>query len=363
LHAPRRHHPHKSRKFSLQEYHPEWRRQSGTEGGPTGRRISVQPEDATLQEADIDELTSHRSDDPRALRRHKVSAQSGSSLVNINRKEAPQLQHLLPSSKYKKMYDHSPHEVFVQLDELTGSGEDREWKETARWIKYEEDVEEGADRWGRPHVASLSFHSLLNLRRCLETGVVLMDLEEKDLPSVAYRVVEQMVVDELIHEDDKAVIMRALLLRHRHVNESSHGGFSFGPKRKYSSYTSLQSLSMRAEDGGNGEVIVGVRRLNSFVSPTQSYTLSPPSLHPNSVYGQSPNLSSRNQPPAAPPPPPSTKDRHARHTANHGRCRRSGSQDSSSTATAATAASAAAAATAAAAAAAAPVTLTTVTCA
>nr|XP_049467054.1 band 3 anion transport protein-like isoform X4 [Anopheles coluzzii] len=247
--SKRRHHPHKSRKFSLQEYHPEWRRQSGTEGGPTGRRISVQPEDATLQEADIDELTSHRSDDPRALRRHKVSAQSGASLVNINRKEAaPPLQHLLPSSKYKKMYDHSPHEVFVQLDELTGSGEDREWKETARWIKYEEDVEEGADRWGRPHVASLSFHSLLNLRRCLETGVVLMDLEEKDLPSVAYRVVEQMVVDELIHEDDKAVIMRALLLRHRHVNESSHGGFSFGPKRKYSSYTSLQNLAFRMYD-------------------------------------------------------------------------------------------------------------------
>ncbi|XP_040169196.1 band 3 anion transport protein-like isoform X7 [Anopheles arabiensis] len=265
-----RHHPHKSRKFSLQEYHPEWRRQSGTEGGPTGRRISVQPEDATLQEADIDELTSHRSDDPRALRRHKVSAQSGTSLVNINRKEAaPPLQHLLPSSKYKKMYDHSPHEVFVQLDELTGSGEDREWKETARWIKYEEDVEEGADRWGRPHVASLSFHSLLNLRRCLETGVVLMDLEEKDLPSVAYRVVEQMVVDELIHEDDKAVIMRALLLRHRHVNESSHGGFSFGPKRKYSSYTSLQSVDdkkprivpateINGHGGGHGETRINI---------------------------------------------------------------------------------------------------------
>ncbi|XP_035792689.1 anion exchange protein 2-like isoform X7 [Anopheles albimanus] len=239
-----RHHPHKSRKFSLQEYHPEWRRQSGAEGGPTGRRVSVQPEDATLQEADIDELTSHRSDDPRALRRHKVSqAQASSSVVNINRKEAGvPLAQLLPSTKYKKLYDHSPHEVFVQLDELTGSGEEREWKETARWIKYEEDVEEGADRWGRPHVASLSFHSLLNLRRCLETGVVLMDLEEKDLPSVAYRIVEQMVVDELIHEDDKPVIMRALLLRHRHVNESSHGGFSFGPKRKYSSYTSLQSV-------------------------------------------------------------------------------------------------------------------------
>ncbi|XP_062543565.1 anion exchange protein 2 isoform X2 [Armigeres subalbatus] len=293
-----RHHPHKSRKYSLQEYHPEWRRQSGTEGvSTTTRRVSVQPEDAALQEADIDELTSHRSDDPRALRRHKVSAQSqtqpgGPSMVNINRKEGDKLQNLLPSNKFKKMYDHSPHEVFVQLDELTGSGEEREWKETARWIKYEEDVEEGADRWGRPHVASLSFHSLLNLRRCLETGVVLMDLEEKDLPSVAYRIVEQMVIDELIHEDDKPTIMRALLLRHRHVNEHSHGGFHFGPKRKYSSYSSLQSLSLRAEDGNNGEVIVGVRRLNSFVSPTQSYTLSPPLLHhPN----YSPSLVAKQQ--------------------------------------------------------------------
>lgn len=60
--------------------------------------------------------------------------------------------------------------VFVQLDELKGSGNEREWKETARWIKYEEDVQEGTDRWGRPHVASLSFHSLLNVRRSLESG-------------------------------------------------------------------------------------------------------------------------------------------------------------------------------------------------
>lgn len=49
-----------------------------------------------------------------------------------------------------------------------------------------------------------------------------------------------MAIDDLIHENDKPTVMRALLLRHRHVNESSHGGFPFGNKRKYSSYTSLQ---------------------------------------------------------------------------------------------------------------------------
>lgn len=137
------------------------------------------------QEADIAELISHRSDDPRGMRRHKVQP-AGERLARKDKDSSP------PNVIHKKLYDHSPHEVFVQLDELHGTGEDREWKETARWIKYEEDVEEASDRWGRPHVASLSFHSLLNLRRCLETGVVLLDLEERDLPGVAYRVVEQV---------------------------------------------------------------------------------------------------------------------------------------------------------------------------
>lgn len=130
------------------------------------------------------------------MRRHKVQPSSGvgnSGGAALNGHASNLLQ-----SPQKKTIDRSPHEVFVQLDELTGEGEDREWKETARWIKYEEDLEEGADRWGRPHVAPLSFHSLLNLRRCLETGVVILDLDEKDLPSVAYRVVEQVNALSLI---------------------------------------------------------------------------------------------------------------------------------------------------------------------
>ncbi|KAK9294619.1 hypothetical protein QLX08_010812 [Tetragonisca angustula] len=241
-HEHKRHH-HKSRKYSLQE-DPQWRKRSGA-GLPDGpavlaRRVSVQPEEAsTLQELDIDDLESHRSDDPRGMRRHKTAH----STVQIGRRK----EGGIPHDTFKKMYDHSPHEVFVQLDELYGIGEEREWRETARWIKYEEDVEEGADRWGRPHVASLSFHSLLNLRRCLETGVVLLDLEEKDLPGLAYRVVEQMVVEELILPEDRPVVMRALLLRHRHVHDHDRG-FRFGGKRNYSSYTSLQSVCLEEED-------------------------------------------------------------------------------------------------------------------
>ncbi|XP_063986657.1 band 3 anion transport protein isoform X2 [Diachasmimorpha longicaudata] len=236
-------HHYKSRKYSLQE-DPQWRKRSGAGlpdiAGAMGRRVSVQPDEAsTLQELDIDDLESHRSDDPRGMRRHKAAH----STVQIGRKK----EGGIPHETFKKMYDHSPHEVFVQLDELHGIGEEREWRETARWIKYEEDVEEGADRWGRPHVASLSFHSLLNLRRCLETGVVLLDLEEKEVPGLAYRVVEQMVIEELILPEDRPVVMRALLLRHRHVHEHERG-FRFGGKKNYASYTSLQSIWLDEED-------------------------------------------------------------------------------------------------------------------
>ncbi|CAH1989911.1 unnamed protein product [Acanthoscelides obtectus] len=143
----------------------------------------------------------------------------------------------------KKLYDHSPHAIFVELAELTkleNAKEEKEWKETARWIKYEEDVEEGVDRWGKPHVASLSFHSLLNLRRCLEEGLVILDMEEKELPAIAYRICEELFKDDLVKEEDKGKIMRTLLLRHRHVNDHHDRGFRFSNKKH--SYTSLQNL-------------------------------------------------------------------------------------------------------------------------
>lgn len=72
-------------------------------------------------------------------------------------------------------------QVFVELDELfMGEHEEWEWREKARWIKFEEDVEEGAERWGKPHVASLSFHSLIELRKGLETGESLAVITQLD---------------------------------------------------------------------------------------------------------------------------------------------------------------------------------------
>lgn len=64
-----------------------------------------------------------------------------------------------------------PPQLFVELNELiVEKDHEMRWKERARWIKFEEDVEEETDRWGKPHVASLSFRSLLELRRTITHG-------------------------------------------------------------------------------------------------------------------------------------------------------------------------------------------------
>ncbi len=36
-----------------------------------------------------------------------------------------------------------------------------------RWLKFEEDVEDGGERWSKPYVATLSLHSLFELRSCI----------------------------------------------------------------------------------------------------------------------------------------------------------------------------------------------------
>uniref|UniRef100_A0A8C3G1X2 Anion exchange protein n=1 Tax=Cyclopterus lumpus TaxID=8103 RepID=A0A8C3G1X2_CYCLU len=116
--------------------------------------------------------------------------------------------------------------VFVELNELImDKNQEMQWKETARWIKFEEDVEEETDRWGKPHVASLSFRSLLELRKTISmspsTGAVLLDLDQKTLPGIAHQVVEQMIISDQIKAEDRANVLRALLANHTHQPEPS----------------------------------------------------------------------------------------------------------------------------------------------
>lgn len=56
-----------------------------------------------------------------------------------------------------------------------------------RWVKFEEDVEEGGERWSKPHVATLSLHSLFELRCLILNGTVILDTDATLLPQVVGR--------------------------------------------------------------------------------------------------------------------------------------------------------------------------------
>lgn len=187
---------------------------------PIQERLATEKDEASqLAKRDLEEMAWHRFEDLRGLRRrrphlprHKSGMKTHFSKTDISRS----LQ------RFPVKYDHSPHEAFIELERLTKHGEEMEWTETARWIKFEEDVEE-SNRWGKPHVASLTFHSLLELRKGLEKGTVLLDLEKFDLPSIAEAVVENMVISDQLSQTESNKVLAALLLRHRHQHQLTPG--------------------------------------------------------------------------------------------------------------------------------------------
>uniref|UniRef100_A0A8K9UCF5 Anion exchange protein n=1 Tax=Oncorhynchus mykiss TaxID=8022 RepID=A0A8K9UCF5_ONCMY len=157
-----------------------------------------------LASADLDDMKSHRFEDNPGVRRHLVKKSSRCQLLQTTNSSSQ-----LSSVKKKRTADKKTHEVFVELNELiVDKNQEMRWKETARWIKFEEDVEEETDRWGKPHVASLSFRSLLELRRTITHGAVLLDLEQTTLPGIAHLVVETMIISDQIRAEDRANVLR-----------------------------------------------------------------------------------------------------------------------------------------------------------
>uniref|UniRef100_A0A674F6R4 Anion exchange protein n=1 Tax=Salmo trutta TaxID=8032 RepID=A0A674F6R4_SALTR len=115
--------------------------------------------------------------------------------------------------------EHISHALFTELDEIClREGEDAEWKETARWLKFEEDVEDGGERWSKPYVATLSLHSLFELRSCILNGTVLLDMRANSLEEIADMVLDQHEVSGAVGEDVRRRIREALLKQHHHQN-------------------------------------------------------------------------------------------------------------------------------------------------
>ncbi|CAG7717811.1 unnamed protein product, partial [Allacma fusca] len=89
------------------------------------------------------------------------------------------------------------------------------------WVKFEEDVEEGGNRWSKPHVATLSLQSLFELRNLLLNNVIMLDMEAQSLDQIADLLLDDMVISGNLPEGSRDKVREALLRRHKHLHEKN----------------------------------------------------------------------------------------------------------------------------------------------
>ncbi|VDM39700.1 unnamed protein product [Toxocara canis] len=121
--------------------------------------------------------------------------------------------------------EHKDRQLLIQFDELLMKCESRdggeEWRQLGRWIRYEEAVEVGAQRFGKPKLSSLSFHALLQLRHCFEIGAVMLDLNLDRHENLFEGIVEEMLRTNTLHSSDRDHLLRLLRLPRRHTFQQS----------------------------------------------------------------------------------------------------------------------------------------------
>ncbi|XP_078469473.1 electrogenic sodium bicarbonate cotransporter 1-like isoform X1 [Lampetra planeri] len=153
-----------------------------------------------------------------------------------------------------------PPQLFTELDELRTShdGQDMEWKETARWVKFEEKVEAGGERWSKPHVATLSLHALFELRSCIQLGAVLLDLEALTLPHIVDLMIGSQIASGQLRSEQRDKVSHALLRRHRHQTKKSGLRSLTDIGKSVSGTSSLNGSPRKSTAAGNGSDILEI---------------------------------------------------------------------------------------------------------
>uniref|UniRef100_A0A8C1ERG8 Anion exchange protein n=1 Tax=Cyprinus carpio carpio TaxID=630221 RepID=A0A8C1ERG8_CYPCA len=178
-------------------------------------------------------------------------------------------------------------QLFTELDELLSvDGQEMEWKETARWIKFEEKVEKGGERWSKPHVATLSLHSLFELRTCIEKGTIMLDLEANTLPGVVEMITDSQIENGLLKADLKDKVMYTLLRKHRHQTKKSNLRSLADIGKTVSSASRLFSTPDNARNPLESSVPCLTTRTSEEVlrvpgSPSMGWPSSPTTTHRN----------------------------------------------------------------------------------
>uniref|UniRef100_A0A3B3XQY1 Anion exchange protein n=1 Tax=Poecilia mexicana TaxID=48701 RepID=A0A3B3XQY1_9TELE len=105
----------------------------------------------------------------------------------------------------------SAHRCVTQKAEMKEQEQQGYWQETGRWAGYEESLDPQAGVWASSQISYLTFKSLIQLRRTMNTVVTIFDCEEKTLAAIAEKMVGEMVSKKEIRSGDREGVLNALL--------------------------------------------------------------------------------------------------------------------------------------------------------
>ncbi|XP_016427220.1 solute carrier family 4 member 1a (Diego blood group) [Sinocyclocheilus rhinocerous] len=111
-------------------------------------------------------------------------------------------------------------EAYVELNELRGEV----WQEMGRWLGYEENLSPATGQWSQPHISYLTFKSLIQLRKVMTTGAVLLDVDESSLSSICQKMVEQLLLKKEIRPTDRDALVAILQRKRSQLEPTSAPG-------------------------------------------------------------------------------------------------------------------------------------------
>ncbi|NWZ89112.1 S4A4 protein, partial [Nesospiza acunhae] len=85
-----------------------------------------------------------------------------------------------------------------------------------RWIKFEEKVEDGGERWSAPHVPALPLQSLFQLRTCLQKGTMLLDLDATSFKEIIDKALSEQPEEAELQPALRERLAALLLLQPQH---------------------------------------------------------------------------------------------------------------------------------------------------
>lgn len=128
-------------------------------------------------------------------------------------------------------------------------------------------MEEGGNRWSKPHVATLSLHSLFELRSCIMNGGVMLDMEANDFSQIIGELgfsfllfmltkrlfsdimLDKMIAAKHIEEDQREPIRDALMRKHTHQYEHAKSGGKEKDANLHPGQSFLQTVRSIADIG------------------------------------------------------------------------------------------------------------------